>query len=126
MRAPEPAPVYPALIGLDWGSTSLRAFLFGQDGRVVSQRRRCRGVLAIQGGDFAGALAGIVSDWHTPERPLPMLACGIIGSSEGWRGVSYVKCPAGVDELAHALHAQQPNASDGLHIVPGLELPGDL
>ena len=37
MNAPRTAPLAAALIGLDWGTSSLRAFLFGADGTLLDR-----------------------------------------------------------------------------------------
>ncbi len=34
-----------ALIGLDWCTTSLRAFRFGRDGGIIARRRRATAAL---------------------------------------------------------------------------------
>ncbi|MCS0466366.1 2-dehydro-3-deoxygalactonokinase, partial [Burkholderia mallei] len=37
----------PALIGLDWGTTSLRAYLFAADGSVLDTRALAAGVMSL-------------------------------------------------------------------------------
>ncbi len=41
-----------ALIGLDWGTTSFRAYRIDAAGRVLEQRERDAGILKVQDGDF--------------------------------------------------------------------------
>jgi 2-dehydro-3-deoxygalactonokinase len=54
---------------------------------------------------------------------LPVLACGMVGSTSGWREVPYVSCPADPAALARALvHA----SGTGLPIVPGVRMGGPL
>ena len=72
----------PALIGLDWGSSSLRAYLFGADGRVLQQRAEPWGVLQVPDRDFACALGHTIDDWQRRAAPLPVIASGMIGSRE--------------------------------------------
>ena len=47
-----------ALIGLDWGTTSLRAYRLGQGGRILDFRASEAGILRVAGGDFTVALNG--------------------------------------------------------------------
>jgi 2-dehydro-3-deoxygalactonokinase len=45
------------MIGVDWGTTSFRAWRFGADGAVLDTRSAPRGILTVTDGDFAGVLA---------------------------------------------------------------------
>ena len=108
-----------ALIGLDWGSTSLRAFLINAQGDVLETRSSGAGASTLVGAPaFEAALSEVLGDWQ--QLGLPMLACGMVGSKHGWREAAYATCPADVSALA----AQSVGA--GLAIVPGLiYLPAD-
>lgn len=120
---PKTAAQRAVLIGLDWGSTSLRAYLFGPDGTILQQRSEAAGVLNVVERKFAAARDRTIGDWLTHGEALPVIACGMIGSTVGWREVPYVSCPAGFTELATALAAQRRiAAADGLTIVPGLNV----
>ena len=117
----------PALIGIDWGSSNLRAALLDAQGVLIEHRESAEGVFTVQGGDFASVLWRLCGDWIA-QHPVPLWACGMIGSRQGIVEVPYVACPAGVRELARALgHAtlaprEQPAAAAvTLAIVPGLK-----
>jgi 2-dehydro-3-deoxygalactonokinase len=112
-----------ALIGLDWGTTSLRAYRIARDGRVMERRERDAGILRVADGGFAGALAGAVGGWPLDGR-VPILAAGMIGSRQGWREVPYVGCPAGLAELAAGLGTVAMPDGSPVHLVPGLLLEG--
>lgn len=109
-----------ALIGLDWGTTSLRVYRVGRDGAVLERREAARGILAVPGGDFAGALAEVAGDWLDAEPDAPVLASGMIGSRQGWREVAYADCPAGAEELARGLAEVAGPGGRPVRIVPGL------
>lgn len=109
----------PLLLGLDWGTTSWRGYLIGRDGRVLARRVADCGLTAIRDRDFAGALQGACGDWLAAWPDLPRLACGMVGSRDGWREAPYVACPADLGSLGAGLVAV-----DGLNIVPGLVQPG--
>jgi len=125
----EHADAQPALIGIDWGSSSLRAWLIGPDGAVLDERSTKEGASTlVKHEDFAAALDGVAGAWRAQYPDLPLLACGMVGSSHGWLDVPYARSPAGSLELAAGL-ARAPD--DGPHIVPGLMfdepgLPPDL
>lgn len=117
------------LLGLDWGSTSLRAFLLGPGGKVLAERSNGNGASTLSGVPaFAAALHGIAGDWLAAHPRLPVLACGMVGSQHGWRDVPYAACPANAAALAAGMLAS-PGAE--ISIVPGMlyddgALPPDL
>ena len=43
----------PALIALDWGTSTLRAYLLGRDGSVLAQRSEPWGIMHLGGRPFA-------------------------------------------------------------------------
>lgn len=104
------------LIGLDWGTSSLRAYRLDGDGVVHELREQPWGIRELPEGGFDAALVRMTEGW--PE--LPMLACGMVGSRGGWAETAYLELPADVAQLAHGLGMVQ--AADGrhVHIVPGL------
>lgn len=113
-----------ALIGLDWGTTSLRAYRVAADGRVLGRREAARGILAVEGGRFADALEEIAGDWLAGEPEVPVLASGMIGSRQGWREVPYADCPAGVGDLARGLTEVEGPGGRTVRLVPGLTTRG--
>ncbi|WP_455776468.1 2-dehydro-3-deoxygalactonokinase, partial [Burkholderia stabilis] len=47
---PEASSAAPSLIALDWGTTSLRAYLYDAHGAIVDARSRAAGVMHVPGG----------------------------------------------------------------------------
>jgi 2-dehydro-3-deoxygalactonokinase len=107
-----------ALIGIDWGTTSLRAWKIAGDCSVLDARRRDLGILRVPGGDFLAAFKDSVGDWHADG--LPVLMSGMIGSRQGWAEAAYVPCPA--DTALLAAHLLRPAETERVWIVPGLSL----
>ncbi len=112
----------PSLIGIDWGTSSLRAYLFDAQGAVLATRSSARGVMTIGDGDFAGALASTTADWSAA-GDVPLIACGMVGSVDGWVAAPYCPCPAGVPEIAAALVVATSGAVR-CHVVPGVRQDG--
>ena len=56
------------MIGLDWGTTSLRAYRIGTGGAVLEQRAEAAGILQVPDGQFAAALRPRLGDWLSRER----------------------------------------------------------
>ena len=93
-----------ALIGLDWGTSSLRAFRYGAGGEVLERRQSSHGItqLPVAGeAGFAQALVQLAGDWLVAAPHAPIVACGMVGSAQGWKEAAYVALPVGADRLGH-------------------------
>jgi 2-dehydro-3-deoxygalactonokinase len=104
-----------ALIAIDWGTTSARAYCLDASGEVLATREVPLGVLQVKEGGFPEALATLLGDWR--DVVAPRLACGMIGSRQGWREAPYAECPAPLATLAAGI-VHVPG--DALAIVPGV------
>jgi len=104
-----------ALIAIDWGTTAARAYALDGAGTVTGTRSAPLGVQHVQDGRFAEALAALLGDWH--DDPAPRIACGMIGSRQGWIEAPYVACPAQLPDLVAGL-VHVPGSR--LTIVPGV------
>jgi len=115
----------PALIALDWGTSSLRAYLMARDGALLERRDQHWGIQHLPEGGFGAAFRGIAGDWRDKLPNLPVLAAGMIGSRHGWREVPYVECPADPAAIAAGIVAFDGGCGT-VHIVPGLMQGGGL
>ncbi len=111
------------MIGIDWGTSSFRAFRLDADGAVIERRAAPRGILAVEGGRFEEELLRQVGDWIA-EGELHVLMCGMIGSRQGWLEAPYLPCPAAAAEIAAHLAVVSCEGAD-LRIVPGLTCRDD-
>jgi 2-dehydro-3-deoxygalactonokinase len=117
------------VIGLDWGTSSLRAYLLGQGGQVLAENSLPLGIMPVRRSSapsdinraFERALGRAIGEWiAAAARPLPIVAAGMVGSAQGWQEVPYLRIPFDVRELGS--HLGKVRASDGtvIHLVPGL------
>jgi 2-dehydro-3-deoxygalactonokinase len=113
-----------ALIGLDWGTTSFRAYRLDAAGAVLEAKTAAAGILKVTGGDFEGALEREIGPWLADAPGLPVIASGMITSRQGWVEVPYCACPAGSPEIAGALVRHETGAGRIVHFVPGLSIVG--
>jgi 2-dehydro-3-deoxygalactonokinase len=118
-----------ALIGLDWGTTSLRAYLFQADGAVVDSRLSTGGIMRLsklpaEGGCDA-ELEKICGDWLNAVE-VPIIAAGMVGSAQGWVKAPYVPTPASCEPLANALTRVQSARGSIVHVVPGIVEDGQM
>ena len=104
-----------ALIAIDWGTTSARAYRLDARGRILDEQSAPLGVQKVEPGKFAQALTAVLGG-EIPQD-VPMIASGMIGSRQGWIEAPYRDCPADFDDIAAAL---TPVPGTRLRIVPGL------
>jgi 2-dehydro-3-deoxygalactonokinase len=109
-----------AMIAVDWGTTNRRAWALDRHGRVLDERGDGEGLLAVKAGAFAKSFADFVSPWLGPDRVLPVLMCGMVGSKMGWVEVPYIAAPADLASLSRNLHAVPFEGKARVAIVPGV------
>ena len=106
------------MIGVDWGTTSFRAFRITQDGSIRDRRTALRGILNIQNSKFADSLREEIGPWLAAGENHVLLS-GMIGSRQGWKEAPYLPCPAGAPEIAAALVEIEFDWAE-VKLVPGL------
>lgn len=114
------------LIGLDWGTSSLRAYRFGDNGQVLETRELALGIMQVAQQRFDQALDEACADWRAADAGVPLIACGMIGSAQGWREVPYCPAPAGAAEVASSVLKVPLGDGQALHIIPGVLQSGRL
>lgn len=105
-----------AAIGIDWGTSNLRALLFDAHGEIRDERERPWGIRQLPGGDFERALEDVCDGW--PRAPI--VASGMVGSRQGWREANYVDTPADLHALARHMTTFKTHGGRTLAIVPGV------
>ena len=78
------------LLAIDWGTSTARAYALDAHGAVIGERSAALGVQRVTNGCFADALAELCGG-ALPEG-VPAIACGMIGSRQGWVEVAYRFC----------------------------------
>jgi 2-dehydro-3-deoxygalactonokinase len=124
-----------ALIALDWGTSSLRAYRFGQTGEVLETRALPCGIMSLPlssepqteiDAGFRRALQAACGDWLQQTPGTPLIAAGMIGSKQGWREAPYLEVPLAVSSIGNTLTVIDTGLEVPLHIVPGLLQNGAL
>jgi 2-dehydro-3-deoxygalactonokinase len=114
----------PQLIGLDWGTTSCRAYLIGADGAVLARMNDGPGILKVENGHFGPWLDSTIGGWIATHGIAPLILSGMIGSRQGWKEAPYAKCPAGTGDIVKAL-ARIEWGELTIALVPGLSTEND-
>ena len=108
----------PAWIAVDWGTSNLRVWAMGADGRVLAEGESDEGMGKLAPEGFEATLLRLIAPWLN-EYP-PVLACGMVGSRQGWREAPYRAVPC--TPLDRAALIAAPTTDPRLHvtIAPGL------
>lgn len=106
------------LIGVDWGTTSFRAYLMDADGAILERRDSADGILSAQ--DFDGTFERHCGSWADAHPDAPILLSGMIGSRQGWVEAPYCPCPAGASEIVAQLIRHKTSRGRTVAFVPGL------
>ncbi|MFM9870706.1 2-dehydro-3-deoxygalactonokinase [Achromobacter xylosoxidans] len=126
------SPARAALIALDWGTSSLRAYRLDGAGRTLDTRHLPWGIMRLlqplqdgaatpsgQSG-FELAFEQACGDWLRAEPQLPVIACGMVGSAQGWQEAAYLDVPVDLARIGTLLTRVERNGATPVHIVPGL------
>lgn len=111
-------------VAVDWGTTHLRAWAMS-GGKAGEGRSSDRGMGKLAKADYEPALLDLLGGWHT--GPLRVIACGMVGSRQGWVEAPYRTVPCA--PLTGGL-VQAPTTTKGLdvRVIPGIrqESPADV
>jgi 2-dehydro-3-deoxygalactonokinase len=110
----------PALISVDWGTSSFRAYLVDASGEAFDAIPEGKGALALQAGEHAPYIASRLEAWRTQYPGLPVVASGMVGARQGWLEAPYVSCPAGAAEIAAATVLASAPGLGGVRVLPGM------
>ena len=110
-----------ALIALDWGTSSLRAFRLNGEGKILEHRKTEHGIQHLPAAGIEGfelAFAKICEGWI--DHKVPIIAGGMIGSAQGWIEAPYVACPASLNTLCGKGPLVTTRTGKTVLITPGL------
>lgn len=109
----------PDWIAIDWGTTNLRAWAMGADG-VLAEASSDEGMGRLARADFEPALMRLIEPWLSGPT-IPVLACGMVGSRQGWFEAPYRAVPC--TPLARGALVTVPTKDPRIlvQIAPGLK-----
>lgn len=113
-------------IAVDWGTSQLRAWSMTAAGDVLDMAQSDDGMGKLTRDGFEPALLKLVSIW-LGSGPTPVIACGMVGSRQGWAEAPYcaTPCPAQSGGLIRVA-AQDPRLD--VRLIPGVrqDSPADV
>jgi len=107
------------LVGIDWGTSSLRAYLIDSQGGVLDKLYAPEGIMQVQNHDFVSVLTRLLEPW-LKKMSLPVIASGMITSRNGWVETPYLALPTSARQLADSLQAQRTPTGLQVHFVTGV------
>lgn len=108
----------PVAIGVDWGTSSFRAFLFGKNGKILDQISSAEGIGQVNNG-FQIVLMSYISVWLDIRPNVPIILSGMVGSKNGWHETPYLRCPLSLQTLGENLTSLVVEKKR-LYFAPGL------
>ena len=83
----------PALIAIDWGSSSFRAYLMSAGGEALEEIASGDGIASVAAGAYPATLRRLMGRWLDAHPSCPILASGMVGSRHGWREAALRQMP---------------------------------
>jgi len=80
-------------VGLDWGTSNLRAYAIDSSGAVVDELQSNQGMNVLKPGEFEEALINLIEPWLGSHRVMSVYACGMVGARQGWQEAAYRSVP---------------------------------
>ncbi|GFE49826.1 2-keto-3-deoxy-galactonokinase [Roseobacter cerasinus] len=108
--------VTPDWIAVDWGTTNLRAYAM-QGATVLARAQSDDGMGKLSADGFEPALLALIGAWVEPD-PVPVIACGMVGSRQGWVEAPYRTVPC--TPLAETLTRAPTARPLDVRVVSGL------
>ncbi len=115
-------------IGIDWGTSNFRAYLFSDKGEIKEKITSDKGLKSLRKNEFEAYLTKQITPWQKDEA-YPIILCGMVGSQKGWQEVSYIPIEQIMDKLpSSAVKVKTQNKGVEAYILCGVfqEEPADV
>ncbi|MFK7963067.1 MAG: 2-dehydro-3-deoxygalactonokinase [Burkholderiaceae bacterium] len=109
-----------ALIGVDWGTSSLRVSAMDAHGALLAEEKSARGILTIEPDGFGVVLDSVLSGWSVAPT-VPVVLSGMITSRNGWQETPYLEAPCELLALASSMLTHTDGSGRSLYFVPGVQ-----
>lgn len=108
----------PEWIAADWGTSNLRLWAIGADGTVIGERTSNKGMGQLAPPEFEGALTELAADWL--DTATTVVACGMVGSRQGWVEAPYQTAPCDVSPET-MVTAPVTRSNLTVHVIAGIK-----
>lgn len=107
-------------IAVDWGTTNLRVWAMGHRG-VLAEAVSDDGMGRLDRDGFEPALLRLIGPWLQDGTRTEVVACGMVGSRQGWHEAPYRTVPCAPLDLVALVAAPTRDARITVRLVPGLK-----
>jgi len=107
-----------AWIAADWGTSNLRVWAIGNDGRPVAQASNDQGMGKLKPDEFEAALLDLIAPWMN--GPTTVIACGMVGARQGWQEARYQVVPC-APMSGQLTRVQTSTENLSVHVISGLK-----
>lgn len=112
--------ISPAWIAVDWGTSNLRAWAMDAAGKILAHAESDEGMGKLTRTAFEPALLRLIGPW-LEAGPVPVVACGMVGSRQGWCEAPYRTVPCTPLDAAAQVLAPTTDPRLQVRIAPGLK-----
>ena len=109
----------PDWIAVDWGTTNLRAFAM-RGTKMIAEAVSDDGMGKLARDAFEPALIRLIAPWLTTLRQTPVIACGMVGSRQGWFEAPYRSTPCVALDPSALVTVPTADPRITMAVVPGL------
>ena len=115
-------------IAVDWGTTHLRAWVFGPGGTRIAGLSSADGMGRLSPEQFESALLSLIDPYLPEDRRTPIIACGMVGARQGWVEAPYARAPCPPPGVRDAVLAPVRDSRLAVRILPGVSqaAPADV
>lgn len=107
-------------VALDWGTTNLSAYAIGDDGEILDEIHSSKGMSQLVSSEFEPTLLEEIGHWLPEDQIIPIVACGMVGASEGWLEAAYSEVPCHPVDAGSAIVVPTQDPRLSVRIVPGV------
>lgn len=105
-------------IAVDWGTSNLRIWAMDAHGGVVDEITSDQGMLGLAPDAFEPILLHHINPW-IGDAKIPVIACGMVGSRQGWKEAPYETVPARPATRTVQVETRDPRLN--VHVVAGIQ-----
>lgn len=116
----------PDWIAVDWGTSNLRAWAM-HGAEILAGASSDDGMGKLKRAEFEPALLRLIEPWLLADA-MPVVACGMVGSRQGWHEAPYRSVPCTPIEPGALVRVPTLDSRISMNIAPGLKqtTPADV
>jgi 2-dehydro-3-deoxygalactonokinase len=111
----------PSWIAVDWGTSNLRFWTMGSNGKIMATGTSDRGMNNLTRDEFEPVLLELIQPYLDNDHVIPVICCGMVGARQGWADAGYVVTPCAIPNGKTAIHVPSKDNRISVRIVSGIK-----